>query len=276
MSESPDHRLRLAHPLLVARREPGVLHLGFEGRSFLLKGVPEQVQGALELLAEPRTMDELAARLPGLDRCWLDWLCEHLSTAGLLTRAGPAVRPPVLVYGAGSLAATTLSLLRAAGMRPRHLAAQADVQPEGALVVVASATAEPDRALLNRLAIAGTEHLVVRAGPTRAVVGPLVGAGGPCVRCDDLARTQLDRGWPVLLARLCGTPVEPDPALAHWAAATATVQLRCRLAGLPSELAGRSLEVGLADFRLRSRSWSLQPDCRCHTGADAASGTLAG
>ncbi len=277
MTEPRDSRLRLAHPLLTAWRAPGVLHLGFDGRSFLLNGVPEQLQRALELLAEPRTMDELAARLPGLDRGWLDWLCEHLSTAGLLTRTGKAVRPPVLVYGRGQLAATMLSLLRVAGLGPRPLVVQADMLPHDALVVVASGTAEPDRALLNRLATAGTEHLVVRAGPSRAVVGPFVTpSDGPCMRCDDLARTHIDRGWPVLLARLCSTEVEPDPGLVHWAVATAATQLRCRLAGVPSELAGRSLELGLADFRLRSRSWSLQPDCGCHPGADASSGTLAG
>jgi hypothetical protein len=274
--EPRDPVLRLARPLLSAWREPGVLHLGFDGRSFVLKGVPEQLRQAIDLLVEPRTVAELAASLPGLEPAWLDWLCEHLSTAGLLTSSTGRAPTPVQVFGKGHLAAATFAMLRAAGLRPQHFIA-GDPLPQGALVVVATATAEPDRTLLNGLAEAGLEHLVVRVEPSRAVVGPFVDPSlGPCVRCDDLARAQLDRGWPMLLVQLCRTEVQPDPGLASWAAATATAQVRSRLAGLPSELAGRSLELGLEDFRLRSRSWPVQPACGYHVEADTSSGTLAG
>jgi hypothetical protein len=269
-----DPVLRLTRPLLSAWRGPGVLHLGFDGRSFVLKGVPEQLQAAIDLLAEPRTVAELAARLPDLEEGWLSWLCEHLSRAGLLTPAVDAVQPPVVVLGRGQLAGSTSTMLRAAG--PRQVPA-ADLLPRHALVVVATGTAEPDRTLLNGLADAGVEHLVVRAEPSRVVVGPFVDPlVGPCVRCDDLARAQLDRGWPVLLAQLCSTQVQPDPGLVTWAAATAATQVRSRLAGVTPELAGRSLELGLGDFRLRARSWPLQPACGYHVRAEEASGTLAG
>lgn len=277
MSESRAARLQLTRPLLAAWREPGVLHLGFDERSFVLRGVPEQLQRAVQLLAEPRTAAELAACVPDLEPGWLDWLCEHLSTAGLLTHRVTAARSAVLVCGTGQLAAAVSAALRTVGLRPRQLSADSDILPPGALVVVAAGTAEPDRALLNRLAGAGVEHLVVRADQFRAVVGPFVDpAAGPCVRCADLARAHLDRSWPVLLAQLCRTEVSPDAGLASWAAATATAQIRARLAGQPAELAGRTLEIDVDDFRLRSRRWPVQPDCGCHPDAFAESGTLAG
>jgi len=277
VSETGDARFQLVHPLLTAWRAPGVLQVGFDERSFVLNGVPEQLPRALELLVEPRTAAEVAARVPGLGVGWVRWLCEHLSTAHLLTSTPSVVRPSVLVYGAGRLATATMSMLRAGGLSPRPLLADPDILPEGALVVVAAGTAEPDRTLLNRLAEAGTEHLVVRAEPTRAVVGPLVSpATGPCVRCDDLARARLDRSWPILLAQLCRTPARPDVGLANWAAATASAQVRSRLAGMPSELVGRSLELGIADFRLRARTWPVQPECGLHPETLPAAGTLAG
>jgi hypothetical protein len=243
----------------------------------VLSGVPEQLPRAIELLSRPRTPGEIAALVPGLEPDWLGWLCEHLSSAGLLTSASRDEPRPVLVFGTGQLAVTTLSMMRAAGVRPRHLSAHADLLPADALVVVAAETAEPDRTLLNRLASTGVEHLVIRAEPSRAVVGPLVDpATSPCVRCDDLARAQHDRTWPVLLAQLCTTNVQPDVALSSWAAATGTAAVRGRLAGLASEFAGRTLELGAPDFRLRSRTWPLQPECGCHGEAFARSGTLAG
>ena len=278
MSESRALRVQLVHPMVTAWREPGVLHIGFDGRSFVLRGVPQQLGHAIELLAEPRTRRELAARLPGLDPAWITWLCQHLSTAGLLTHPSDVMPRPVLISGRGTLATSTMAMLRTSRLRPRQLPEHADLLPHDALVVVAAATAEPDRLLLNDLAKAGIEHLVVRAEPSRAVVGPLVDpAGGPCVRCDDLARARLDRGWPVLLAQLCTTEVRPDAGLCAWAAATAATAVRARLAGAPSELLGRSIELGLGEFRLRSRRWPLQPECGCH-GHElwAGSGTLAG
>lgn len=276
MPRPHDPLLRLTRPLLSAWREPGVLHVGFDGRSFVLKGVPEQLRRAIDLLAEPRTLAELADRLPDLDADWLAWLCEHLGTAGLLTSEAGDESLPVLVFGRGQLAATTLTMLRTAGLRPRQLSA-GELLPRRALVVVATGTAEPDRTFLNEIAAAGLDHLVVRAEPSRAVVGPFVDPSlGPCVRCDDLARAHLDRDWPVLLAQLCRTEVAPDPGLVTWAAATAATQVRARVAGLPPELAGRSLELGLGDFRLRSRSWPVQPACGYHHRLDTSSGTLAG
>lgn len=276
MPEPSDPVLRLTHPLLSAWREPGVLHLGFDGRSFVLKGVPEQLRTAIDLLAEPRTVAELAGHLPDLDPDWLAWLCEHLSTAGLLTPFVEAAPPTIVVLGRGQLAGAMSAMLRTVGLRPLQVPA-ADLLPRHALVVVATATAEPDRTLLNGLADAGVEHLVVRAEPSRVVVGPFVDPTvGPCVRCDDLARAQLDRGWPVLLAQLCRTEVQPDSGLVGWAAATAATQIRSRLAGGTPELTGRSLELGMGDFRLRTRCWPLQPACGYHGRAEESSGTLAG
>jgi len=263
--------------VLAAWRERGVLQVGSDGRWFVLEGVPERLPHVIELLSRPRTTRELHALVPDLAPAWIAWLCQHLSSAGLLTRTRADVARPVLVYGGGPLAASSLSTMRLAGLQPRQVHTHADVLPRDAILVVATETAEPDRTLLNRLTSAQVEHLVVRAEPSRVVVGPLVApSAGPCVRCDDLARAQQDRRWPVLLAQLCTTRIEPDAALVRWAAATVTATVRARLAGVASELVGRTLELGLTDFRLRSRTWPVQPECGCHGDGFTGSGTLAG
>ncbi len=125
-------------------------------------------------------------------------------------------------------------------------------------------SAEPDRALTDALFRAGRPHLVVRLEPDRAVVGPLVLPGRtPCVRCQDLQRCRLDDAWPHLLAQLCREPVEPEPTLLAWAASTAAVQVRAWLNDGSPDTAGSTLELGLADFRLRSRAWTAHPRCGC-------------
>ena len=171
MSETPPARVQLAHPLLSAWREAGVLQVGCAGRWFVLRDVPELLPGVIEALAMPHTRAELCALVPGLDPGWIDWLCQHLSSAGLLTHRSAAQRA-VLVCGRGRLAATTLSALLVAGLRPRQVPARTDLLPADALLVVAAETAEPDRMLLNRLTRSGVDHLVVRAEPARACVGP--------------------------------------------------------------------------------------------------------
>lgn len=263
MSQLPDPPLRLLQPALSFWRGTGRLQVELPGQYLLLEGVPTQLGEAIGLLAQPRTKAELSAQLPGLEPSWIDWVCAHLSRAGLLTAVAP--ERSVVVVGRGALAARVVVALTEAGIsvHRRHPEDCTDGSTQD-LVILADGRIQPDRALLARLIEARAVHLVVRTEPSRAVVGPLVVPGTtPCVRCDDVSHCQLDAHWPLVLAQLCGTTVAADPCLVAWAAATAAVQAHAWASGAEPETLGRCLELGLGDFRLRSRSWPLQPECTC-------------
>jgi hypothetical protein len=211
----------------------------------------------------------LRTLLPQLDPHWVTWLVDRLTLAGLLVRPPAPVAPTVRVVGAGALAAAVTVALEDAGLAARRFDpagfAALPAAPDGPeLVLLAGASAEPDRATTDALFREGRAHLVVRLEPDLAVVGPFVQPGRtPCVRCLDLTRVRLDRAWPALLAQLCREKVEPEPSLVSWAAATAAVQVRAWLAGGTAETAGSTLELDLVDFRLRSRPWPAHPGCGC-------------
>ena len=269
MTPTPGTRLKLLRPASAVWRAPGVLQVGIDPPTLVLDGVPPALADAVGLLAHPRTPDELGTLLPRLERPWLAWLLERLSEAGLLVPLEPEPAPTLVVVGAGPLARTVRAAVADTGLPvtridpvgPAMLPPRAE-HPE--LIVLAPATAEPDRALTDTLFRAGRAHLVVRIEPDRAVVGPLVLPGQTaCVRCQDLTRVRLDAGWPHLLAQLCRTPVSPGPALLAWAGATAAVQIRAWLAGSSPETCGAALELGLPDYRLATRSWPAHPGCGC-------------
>ncbi|MGV8908422.1 MAG: hypothetical protein ACOH1Y_05520 [Propionicimonas sp.] len=263
--------LRLSRPTTALWRSPGVLQVGLDSPALILSGVPKGLPLAVELLARPQGTNDLARLLPELDPAWVDWLVVRLSDAGLMCPISPPAGSRLAVVGAGALADAVASSLAAPGvvvarLEPAPLAADETaargVAPD--LVVLAGATAEPDRALTDALLRSGQCHLVVRLEPDRAILGPLVLPGrSPCVRCQDLNRCRLDDAWPHLLAQLCREKVHPEPTLLAWAAANAAVQVRAWLAGGSPETAGSTLELGLADYRLRSRRWPAHPGCGC-------------
>ena len=143
------------------------------------------------------------------------------------------------------------------------------------------AAARPRRARLDRAgrhelrtALVGgrVPHLVVGVRETTAVVGPLVLPGGTgCLRCGDLHRCDRDPAWPVVAAQLVGVRrrrEEPcDVVLATLAASLAALQCLAHLDGRPSPATGASLELGLADGRLRRRTWPAHPRCDCGAAA---------
>ncbi len=70
-----------------------------------------------------------------------------------------------------------------------------------------------------RLIDNGVDHILVGAGTTSARVGPMtIAGGGPCVRCDEMLRAELDPSWRQLSAQLAldeaSSPAEPLVALA--------------------------------------------------------------
>lgn len=272
MDDPGKERLRLRCPALAVWRSPGVLQVGLDSPALVLDGVPERITEALALLAHPNTAAELASLLPGLDPAWVGWLITELAAADLLVRSESTPNPLLAVVGTGPLAESVIAAMAGAGLsaqrvEPGTVFATRPVGAEdsgAAITVLAGPAAEPDRTLTDALFRAGRAHLVVRLEPDRAVVGPMVLPGcTPCVRCLDLSRCRLDPAWPRLLAQLCREQAEPDPALTAWAANTAAVQVLAWLAGGVPETGGSSLELGLADFRLRSRRWPAHPRCGC-------------
>ncbi len=131
----------------------------------------------------------------------------------------------------------------------------------GVLVVVEGAAADPARG--ERLVALDVTHLSVVVREADTVVGPLVVPGsGPCLRCLDLHRTDLDPAWPLLLSQLVGTdPGEPGPVAAV-AAGLAVAAVLGVVDGLPP-VVGRTWEVGLPDAVPRERTWVPHARCGC-------------
>jgi hypothetical protein len=131
-----------------------------------------------------------------------------------------------------------------------------------------AATARPWRAR-------GIPVLPVVLHGLEAVVGPVVVPDGPCLRCLDLARADLDPSWPALLGQLvparvgAGPEVSGETTLVGLAASMTAMVALAVLDGqvLP---VGRSLEVSLPWPGVRQRQWAVHPRCGCATGSDTS------
>lgn len=254
-------------------RAEGSLQVGLDDPALILQGVPPELKMAIGLLARPQTATALNLLLPQVDSAWIDWLILRLREADLLVVAPTKAAPTIGVTGSGELAESIRSALRSANVPNRVVEADAFAGdfPTPDLVVLATAFAEPDRALTDSLLLSGRAHLVVRAEPGRAIVGPLVAPGlTACLRCADLGNCRLDPDWPLLLAQLCRESTELDPTLLAWASAMTAAQVRGWLHGGGVQTAGATLELGLPDFELVTRSWAAHPACACLTPLEAA------
>ena len=112
-------------------------------------------------------------------------------------------------------------------------------------------------------------HLAASAGEAIGVVGPLVVPGqSACLRCLDLARTDRDPAWPLILAQLAGQQPDPiacDAPLAAAVAAQASAQALAfidRPAEAGAALNG-TLELVLPAWQWRRRTWPPHRDCDC-------------
>ena len=112
-------------------------------------------------------------------------------------------------------------------------------------------------------------HLAAAGDEAIGIVGPLVIPGRTaCLRCMDLARTDRDPAWPLILAQLAGR--EPDPLAcdAPLAAAVAAHAAAQALAFIdrPFEsgaVENGTLELVLPSWQWRRRTWPPHPDCDC-------------
>lgn len=140
-------------------------------------------------------------------------------------------------------------------------------KPEAApldLTIVACDRPELDRVITDHLSRTDQPHLVVRCWGNGVSVGPLVLAGQTsCLRCADLARSDADPQWPVVLSQLSRLHIESPPALRAWAASVAATQALAFLHGERPEAAGATLELSWPDFVTRLRRWPAHPSCGC-------------
>ena len=87
--------------------------------------------------------------------------------------------------------------------------------------------------LPGTLVAGNVAHLSVAASEAIGVVGPLVIPGRTsCLSCVDMARTDRDPAWPLILAQACGRAPHPVACAAMLAAAVAA-QATAAGAGLP-------------------------------------------
>ena len=132
------------------------------------------------------------------------------------------------------------------------------------LTVVAADTVEPDRVVTESLMRSDQPHLLLRSAGTTVTVGPLVLPGRTsCLRCTDLARRDLDPGWPVLLPQLTSIRMPTSAVLLAWAAAVAAAQVLAALQDGQPEVAGATLELDLSDHLTRWRAWPQHVGCGC-------------
>lgn len=278
MADHHGRRFQAVTPLIGLWRAPHSLHVGLDDRAVTLEPVPTSAAEVLPLLDEPRTLDELSALTPDLSLAWLTWLLSSLEEGGLVRSWRPRPSPPVVVWGTGALAERVHLALQRAELQPLPLGQSHWPSRHQPLIVLATGTVEPERWLTDRIVSTGHAALIVRAEPGRGVIGPfLSSAPMPCLRCLDLRRSETDPQWPRLLAQLCRTRTVADPRLLEWLAGEAVAEASRWRAGEPSELAGRTLELGLPGFVRARASWAPHPACPCRQSRDwDALGTLAG
>jgi hypothetical protein len=243
---------------------------------------PERVATLLGTLrAHALTVDSPAHRLdvaglPGPLRASLRPDAEALACAYRRDDDGYALlarraRQSVLIDGCGGLPFALSQVLRQAGVgsvTSGRYAAAASPSPGPDLVVLAGSDAlDPARAA--GWMRAGTPHLPLVLRGTGAEVGPLVRPGtGPCLRCLDLTRADLDPGWPAVLAQLTRPAVGPPPetsgetSLVHAAAGLAAMLVLPALDG-QDVTCGLSLEIGLRLPHVEQRIWPAHPHCSC-------------
>jgi hypothetical protein len=136
--------------------------------------------------------------------------------------------------------------------------------PRPDLTIVACDRPELDRVITDHLMRVDQPHLVVRCWGNGVSVGPLVLPGQTsCLGCADLARSDADPQWPVVLSQLSRICIESPPALLAWAASVAAAQSLAFLHGELPESAGATLELSWPDFVTRLRHWAVHPGCGC-------------
>ncbi len=167
-----------------------------------------------------------------------------------------AATPGCAVLGAGPLASRLRRTLRGG-----------DPDPEGRVqVVVHHHVVPPDVGLAVSRSGPPTVPVVVQG--RRALVGPVVGLGGPCLHCLDLHRRDRDAAWPQLATALGHPleqlgPVDLPEAMARAVEGVVLLLVSAVLAGRPVAM-GLAYELGPGAPHVVVRRWAVHPGCRWH------------
>ncbi|MGV9745438.1 TOMM precursor leader peptide-binding protein [Rhodococcus zopfii] len=280
-----DHRLELL------RRPDGTVQLGWGPDTGALVVPPEGID-AFDLLTVLRMLDgrhareRVLARITerGMDAAVVDAILDELVSYGALrdparTGSDTTVEPRVRIHGDGPLADAIAAHLGVSSVRVSRSGSYpqtSDVAAWNVQCVLLTDDLTPDPHLVLDLMRHRIPHLPVRLRDGRGVVGPFVVPGRTsCLRCADLARTDLDPAWPHLAAQLWGRVGRADPAVVLATAAVAVGQIDAAATGRPENaplLVDRTLEVDLGAHRFTTRRWFRHPRCTCTpaTGAGRA------
>jgi hypothetical protein len=277
-------RPRLASAVRPLGHPGGAVQLGVSPGSgaILLSGLTPGELAFLDRLDGRHTEAELdeAAHAVGVERRRAHELLALLRHHGVLaseTRP-PSVpsgrpRPLVVVDGAGPLATSVATLLRAAGVgriesgpwaadtADAHLRMSEGDTPR-LVVLVSDRDVDPRSGSPWRRR--HVPHLPVVTDGDRVVVGPWISADpvSPCLEC--LRLTRMDPDAALTTVHTPTPPVEPvDHALIAMGAGMTAMVVRAGLgdARLP---AGVSVEVRAPWPRVDHRRWERHPDCSSH------------
>ncbi len=185
----------------------------------------------------------------------------------------------VQITGDGALATAMAEVLTSSGVAALRAPLAPAVSPGGRArspapaLIVLTALHPPE--LVVELLRDRVPHLAVSAGEAIGTVGPLVRPGTTaCLRCLDLARTDRDPAWPLILAQLGRRQPDPpacDAVLTMAVTAQAAAQVlhfvdRPELIG-PTENA--TLELVEPGWQWRRRSWPPHAACICRASSAA-------
>jgi hypothetical protein len=165
--------------------------------------------------------------------------------------------------------------------RERLLCGSDDDRIADLTVLCPHGAALPDPNLTDALSASGAPHLVACVRENLGIVGPLVLADqGTCLQCLHLHHVDADPAWPLLAHQMAHRrPREVDAcdvslasAVAALAARVATAFLErahaADAATLVDEATSATLELRLADWRVRRRRWPQHPRCPAHLPTD--------
>lgn len=179
----------------------------------------------------------------------------------------------VIIAGDGRIARLLADTLLEAGVGTVGKATRAGATATPIVSATRSRTVRADDAFVVRIGhLAGVTqpgarhrrpHLAIGVRDGVAIVGPLVRtAGGPCLRCLDLHRTDRDPAWPRLAAQLGDEPGPCAAATMRTAAGFAAAEVLAYLDGNEPTTIGTTVEInGIEPWR--RRSWAPHPRCDC-------------
>jgi len=185
--------------------------------------------------------------------------------------AAPVSLDPLSEHSSGAAAVRAWVMARCCQVDIRLAPHWTATSPgEADLVIVATDTVQPDRAITEYLAHKYLPYLVVRAHHDTAVVGPFVDyQDGACLACFDLSLADHDPAWPRVLTVLATRPAFPSAVAAHWAGTQAAMEALWFLRGDGTTLRSGTVEIDGRHAGVARRHWPPHSDCGCGFALEA-------